>query len=339
MENIEFTEIGTKNRDFLLQGLAWAADWRSAATDTSPPGDLLYIVEGWTERPGDFGVLAEDTRTGTLLGVVWLRYWQEDYHSYGYISQDIPELGIAVAPGYRGLGLGRTLLKMAQQHMLKKALTGSRLPERSRIPEQGTAGENDGYGIAASISLSVETENHVARSLYESAGFRIHEKRSGDLIMQWKPGWKLHTMKPADIPETLRLWKRCEGIVLYEDAEDSREELTRFLARNPELCLTARLDGPGQTGEGAVIAAAITGWDGRRFYVHHLGVHPGFRRLGTARAILQRILQLGAERSVRKTHLFVLDSNTDARRFYHHLGWQRRDDVLLFSAECGDPPV
>lgn len=332
MENIEFTEIGTKNRDSLLQGLAWAAEWRSAAPDTSPPGDLLYIVDGWADRPGDFGIMAEDTRTGTLLGVVWLRHWLEEYHSYGFISQDIPELGIAVAPGYRGLGLGRTLLKMAQQHILKKALAGS------RISGQGTAGENDGYCIAASISLSVETENHVARSLYESAGFRIHEKRSGDLIMQWKPDWSLHSIKPEDIPDVIQLWKRCDGIVLYEDGEDSREQLTGFLERNPGLCLAARLDVPTQAGQGAVIAAAITGWDGRRFYVHHLGVHPGFRGMGTARAILQRILQLGAQRSVRKTHLFVLDSNIEARNFYRYIGWQQRDDIVLFSAECENPP-
>lgn len=337
MENTEFKEIGTENRASLLRGLAWAADWRSSNPIEEPPGDLLYIVDDWMDRAGDYGMMAVNRAEGTLMGLFWLRYWREEFHSYGYISPYIPELGIAVAPGYRGLGLGRMLLRMAQQHMIELALAGNLVS--SEEAAEGGSGSRKDFGPAASISLSVEAENHVARSLYESAGFRIHEKRSGDLIMQWKPDWSLHTMKPADIPEVVRLWKRCEGIVLYEDGEDSREELTYFLERNPGLCLTARLDGAADAGEDAVIAAAITGWDGRRFYVHHLGVHPGFRRLGTARAILQRILRLGAERSVRKTHLFVLDSNIDARNFYRHIGWQQRDDVLLFSAECGDPPV
>ena len=101
-----------------------------------------YIV-GW-QRPGDGGVVAE--ADGQPVGAAWYRRFSRNEAGYGFISDDIPEVSIAVVPGMRGRGIGRTLLL--------------------RLIEQARA-----EGLPA-LSLSVSADNPVAMHLYVSLGFR-----------------------------------------------------------------------------------------------------------------------------------------------------------------------
>ena len=48
-------------------------------------------------------------------------------------------------------------------------------------------------------------------------------------------------MTAADYDEAHALWRQCEGVRL--SALDERFGFERFLARNPGLSLTARIDG------------------------------------------------------------------------------------------------
>jgi ribosomal protein S18 acetylase RimI-like enzyme len=101
-----------------------------------------YIVD-WG-RPGDCGALAE--AEGQPIGAAWYRRFSRNEPGYGFISDDIPELAIAVVPEMRGRGIGRTLLL--------------RLIERAQAE-----------GLPA-LSLSVSVRNPVAMRVYESLGFR-----------------------------------------------------------------------------------------------------------------------------------------------------------------------
>ena len=88
-------------------------------------------------------MIAEDVGNRPV-GAAWYRFWSEHDHSYGYVSADIPELGMAVVNGFRKRGVGGRLL-----HALIK-LAADR-------------------GIAR-LSLSVEEDNP-ARRLYLRQGF------------------------------------------------------------------------------------------------------------------------------------------------------------------------
>jgi [ribosomal protein S18]-alanine N-acetyltransferase len=101
-----------------------------------------YIVN-W-RRPGDGGVVAE--AKGQPIGAAWYRRFSRNEPGYGFISEDIPELSIAVVPEMRGRGIGRTLLVRLIEHAQAEALLA--------------------------LSLSVSVRNPVAMRLYESLGFR-----------------------------------------------------------------------------------------------------------------------------------------------------------------------
>lgn len=101
---------------------------------------LARYVSDWG-RAGDCGYIAEmDTRA---IGMAWLRLWLGEDKGYGYISDRIPELAIAVLPDYRGQGIGSSLLRQTL------------VMAKNRFE---------------AVSLSVRGDNPVVR-LYERAGF------------------------------------------------------------------------------------------------------------------------------------------------------------------------
>ena len=140
--------------DSVMPFLVAAMDWRDqgawdAQTVLDTP-DVAHYATDWP-REGDVGLVADDA--ADAVGAAWWRTFTAHDPGYGYIADDVPEIGLAVLPLARGRGLGAALL--------------SALVDEAR--EHGIRG----------LSLSVEDGNDAARRLYERAGFSVCG-RSGD---------------------------------------------------------------------------------------------------------------------------------------------------------------
>lgn len=111
---------------------------------TPPPRSILddpKIAHHLTEfgvRAGDAAVIA--CNNGLPVGAAFCRRFSEDDQSYGFVSAEVPELGMAVVAGHRGKGIGRAMLT----YLLDRYPT---------------------------MSLSVDTDNRAAHKLYVSLGF------------------------------------------------------------------------------------------------------------------------------------------------------------------------
>ncbi len=127
---------------------------------------------------------------------------------------------------------------------------------------------------------------------------------------------------PADYAAVMALWCNTEGLTLRE--ADSREAITRYLARNPGLSFVARDDGQ-------LVAAVLVGTDGRRGYLQHLAVAPSHRGRGLGRALAERAVETLEALGIAKCHLMVRQDNVAARAFWEHLGWSQRADITLMS--------
>ena len=57
--------------------------------------------------------------------------------------------------------------------------------------------------------------------------------------------------------------------------DDTREGIDRYLKRNPNTCFVAVTDD-------IIVGVILTGHDGRRGIIHHMCVHPDYRRKGIA---------------------------------------------------------
>jgi GNAT superfamily N-acetyltransferase len=137
----------------LLQAANWDGTERFSRSDLLAQPRMAGYVSGWP-RPGDFGVVA---RAGaTTIGAAWCRVLLASSPGYGYVADDVPEVSMGVAVGWRGRGVGTAML------------AGLIAQARSR-------------GLRR-LSLSVEDGNR-ARRLYERAGFTAVGREGGSDVM------------------------------------------------------------------------------------------------------------------------------------------------------------
>jgi ribosomal protein S18 acetylase RimI-like enzyme len=145
MKDVQYRSAGREDFAFLATMLGEAAVWRpdkptpTADQVLADPRYSMYLA-GWP-RPGDFGLIAEHDAP---VGAAWYRTYTEAKPGRGFVTQEIPELSIAIITSRRREGIGRRLLV----DLIK-------------------ASENQGY---AALSLSV-AEANPARHLYESVDF------------------------------------------------------------------------------------------------------------------------------------------------------------------------
>ncbi len=141
--------------DLLLEAFNWDGTPRFTRAEVIADTHTGRYLGGW-KRPDDVGLVATDD-DDVPLGAVWARALPAATPGYGYVADDIPELGIAVARQHHGRGVGSALL------------TG--LLQRARR-----------LGWRA-VSLSVEDGNAAARALYTRHGFVTVGRNGGSDTM------------------------------------------------------------------------------------------------------------------------------------------------------------
>jgi ribosomal protein S18 acetylase RimI-like enzyme len=130
-------------REMLFEAAAVSERIREMGTETALAlPAVAHILENFG-REGDFGFVAE-TADKILIGAIWARLFTDDEKGYGFVSAEIPELAVAVAPDFRGRSAGTKLLK----ELIKEA-------RNLKFP---------------ALSLSVDRRNP-ALKLYERLGF------------------------------------------------------------------------------------------------------------------------------------------------------------------------
>jgi len=127
----------------------------------------------------------------------------------------------------------------------------------------------------------------------------------------------MRQMKIGDCRKVYAFWEITEGLSLEES--DSKEGMTIFLRRNRGLCFVA-------CNGDRIIGTILCGHEGRRGIVRHLAVSRKYRQRGVARTLINRCLTALEKAGIRKCNTFVLDTNTEGRRFWEHMGWYLLED-------------
>jgi len=153
----------------------------------------------------------------------------------------------------------------------------------------------------------------------------INKKQAGDFEQKSvapSSGYRVEKAQLTDMVPMLNLWKATPGLGVGKgDGEDS---LRDFMQRNPSTCLVLRID------EG-IVATVLGGFDGRRGYIYHLAVHPDYQGKGYGKVLLNQVINELKSLGALKIHLFVFNDNQSATGFYHHQGWELRQDIQVFS--------
>jgi putative acetyltransferase len=131
---------------------------------------------------------------------------------------------------------------------------------------------------------------------------------------------QLRPMQPADYDAVLALWRGTNGL----GGVDTRQEIDRYLARNPGFSQVAVVDGE-------IVGALLCGHDGRRGYIYRLAVAREQRRQGIGQRLVETCLELLRAVDITHVTIFILHDNTPAELFWRDLGWVERTDLKTFA--------
>lgn len=108
--------------------------------------------------------------------------------------------------------------------------------------------------------------------------------------------------------------------------DDSREGIARYLKRNPNTCFLAlSKDGSGDAPE--VVGVILTGHDGRRAIIHHMCVHPSYRRQGIAGMLVKKAEEALKAEGINKIFGLVFKDNDPANAFWESQGYTLRTNL------------
>ena len=133
-------------------------------------------------------------------------------------------------------------------------------------------------------------------------------------------GIRIRRMAPEDYDGVWALWMRCKNMG-FNDLDDSREGIEKYLKRNPSTCFLA-LDGKETAG------VVLSGHDGRRGFIHHMAVDERYRRRGVASALLESALDALKAEGIHKVALLVFRYNEAGNAFWERMGFTAREDVV-----------
>lgn len=127
----------------------------------------------------------------------------------------------------------------------------------------------------------------------------------------------LRSAVDRDIDQVLDLWHHAAENAGRQP--DRRSAVEALLKRDPEALIVAEYDG-------VLVGSVIAGWDGWRYHLYRLAVHPAHRRRGVGRELLKaaeaRLRDLGAQR----LDAMVLDANDLGHHIWSANAYERQDD-------------
>jgi ribosomal protein S18 acetylase RimI-like enzyme len=132
----------------------------------------------------------------------------------------------------------------------------------------------------------------------------------------------IRSMTVRDHAPVLRLWKSVPGMGL-DSLADSKRGIALFLKRNPGFSLVALSDG-------RVVGAVLCGHDGRKGYLYHVAVAPGWQGKGIGQAMVKQALKALQQSGIGRADVHVFRGNRQGRKFWEKIGWRERTSTSRF---------
>ena len=129
----------------------------------------------------------------------------------------------------------------------------------------------------------------------------------------------IRRMTMDDYDRIYALWMSCKNMG-FNDKDDSREGIGKYLKRNPDTCFVAERDGE-------IVGVILSGHDGRRGFIHHLAVREDCRRQGIGEQLVARGLEALKDEGINKAALLVFRRNEAGNAFWEKQGFTAREDV------------
>ena len=112
------------------------------------------------------------------------------------------------------------------------------------------------------------------------------------------------------------LWLTIRGFGIRA-LDDSREDVTRFIRRNPTTSVVARAE------DGNIVGSILCGSDGRQGALYHVCVAEEYRRRGIGTRMVGYCMEKLKEMGINKVALIAFASNDAGNAFWRQIGWKQ----------------
>lgn len=129
----------------------------------------------------------------------------------------------------------------------------------------------------------------------------------------------IRTMYISDYEKVYELWMSCKNMG-FNNLDDSREGIERFLKRNPDTSFVAM-----ENDE--LIGIILAGHDGRRGYIYHMSVREESRHMGIGTKLVSKCLEALKNEGINKVALLVFKRNEVGNAFWEKQGFILREDI------------
>ena len=129
----------------------------------------------------------------------------------------------------------------------------------------------------------------------------------------------IRKMTIQDYEKVYELWMSCKNMG-FNDIDDSKEGISRFLERNPNTSFVA-------IENEKLIGIILGGHDGRRGYIYHLAVNENYRKNGIGSELVKNCLDAFKQEKISKVALLVFKYNEVGNSFWEKQGFILREDI------------
>ncbi len=129
-------------------------------------------------------------------------------------------------------------------------------------------------------------------------------------------------MTVEDYDDVHALWLTIRGFGIRA-LDDSREDIRRFILRNPTTSVVARADGK-------IVGSILCGSDGRQGALYHVCVAREYRRRGIGTHMVGYCMHQLRLMGINKVSLIAFATNDAGNAFWKQIGWTRKSDVNYY---------
>ena len=134
--------------------------------------------------------------------------------------------------------------------------------------------------------------------------------------------YSIMPMTEDDYDDVRALWMTIRGFGIRA-LDDSREDVQRFIRRNPTTIVVARMDG-------RIVGSILCGSDGRQGALYHVCVAREYRRRGIGTHMVGYCMHQLRLMGINKVSLIAFASNDAGNAFWKQIGWTRKSDVNYY---------
>ena len=139
---------------------------------------------------------------------------------------------------------------------------------------------------------------------------------------------KIHSLKIEDYEEIVKLWSLA-GLPFRPKVRDSKDAIAAQISANPDFFL-------GAFEDNHLVGTVITSCDGRKGWINRLAVHPDYRRLGIAEALISESEKVLKKHRIKIFCASIEDHNAASKNLFKKCGYTEHTDIVYFSKRDSD---